>query len=109
MVDEIARAKTIPKSFLSKILQKLAKANIVKSYRGVNGGFQLAKKPVNVSLLDVIEATEGSVSMNICAVDKKLCKQSNSCPVHPVWVETRNLVEDRLRRYNFAKLLKHRW
>jgi Rrf2 family protein len=107
MVDEIARAKMIPKSFLAKILQKLTRANIVKSYRGVKGGFQLAKKPVNVNLLDVIEATEGSVSMNICAVDKKLCKQSNSCPVHPVWVETRKLVEDRLRRYNFAKLLKH--
>jgi Rrf2 family protein len=107
MVDEIARAKTIPKSFLAKILQKLTRANIVKSYRGVKGGFQLAKKPVDVSLLDVIEAIEGSVAMNICAVDKKLCEQSNSCPVHPVWVETRSLLEDRLRRYNFAKLLEH--
>ena len=45
MVDEIAKAKSIPKSFLSKILQKLAKANIVKSYRGVRGGFQIAKAP----------------------------------------------------------------
>ena len=43
MVDEIARAKAIPKSFLSKILQKLAKLNIVKSYRGVNGGLDCKK------------------------------------------------------------------
>ncbi|WP_333652544.1 RrF2 family transcriptional regulator [Dissulfurispira sp.] len=45
MVDEIVKAKSIPKGFLSKILQKLAKANIVKSYRGVRGGFQIAKAP----------------------------------------------------------------
>lgn len=108
MVDEIARARSIPKSFLAKILQKLTKAKIVKSFRGVNGGFQLAKRPKEINLLDVIEAIEGTVAMNRCAIDKRMCSFSNSCSVHPVWVEMRKLVENKLMGYSFAQLVKHK-
>lgn len=106
MVDEIAKAKSIPKSFLSKILQKLAKANIVKSYRGVKGGFQIAKAPREINLLDVIEAIEGPVAMNRCAVDKKVCSLICNCVVHPIWVDLRKDVEKKLRRTDFAKLIE---
>jgi Rrf2 family protein len=106
MVNEIARAKRIPKSFLSKILQKLARAGIVRSIRGVKGGFRLAKGPESISILDVIEAIEGPVVMNHCAIDKRLCSLSNSCSAHPVWVNVRRKVEDILKSHNFAMLLK---
>lgn len=106
MVDEIAKAKSIPKSFLSKILQKLARANIVKSYRGVKGGFQIAKAPREINLLDVIDAIEGPVAMNRCAVNKKFCSLISECTVHPVWVELRKDVEKKLRRTDFAKLIE---
>jgi Rrf2 family protein len=106
VVDEIARARDIPKSFLSKILQKLTKANIVKSYRGVKGGFQIAKKPKQISLLDVIEATEGPVAMNRCAVNRKVCSLSYNCAVHPIWVELRKDVEKKLKKTDFAKLIE---
>ncbi|MFA5354936.1 MAG: Rrf2 family transcriptional regulator, partial [Thermodesulfovibrionales bacterium] len=79
MVDEIASENLIPKSFLSKILQKLVKAGIVKSYRGVKGGFQLAREPKKISLLDVVEATEGPLSLNQCVIDENRCCRSNSC------------------------------
>ena len=71
MVNEIAKEQDIPKSFLAKILQKLAKAGIVESLRGVKGGFRLAKKPEDISLLDVVELMEGPVAMNVCAADKR--------------------------------------
>lgn len=106
VVDEIARAKSIPKVFLAKILQKLSRAGIVRSYRGVKGGYELAKKPRNISLLDVIESIEGPVALNICAIDKKLCSLSNTCSVHPVWVKLREETEKRLRKYSFERLLK---
>ncbi len=104
MVDEIARKMATPKSFLAKILQKLARANIVKSYRGVKGGFQLARKPREVTLLDVIEAIQGPIAMNICALDKKVCRFSGTCSIHPVWVDVRKQVEKLLRKRNFANL-----
>ena len=104
MVDEIAREMCTPKSFLSKILQKLARADIVKSYRGDKGGFQLSRDPSKISLLDVIEAVQGPVAMNICAVDKKACKLSSTCAIHPVWVDVRAKVEKLLRSKKISGL-----
>lgn len=103
-VSEISKHMHIPKSFLAKILQGLVKAGIVESSRGIKGGFQLAKGPKEISLLDVIEAIEGPVAMNRCAIDKRLCNLSNTCSVHPVWIEIRKEVEKRLRHYSFEKL-----
>jgi Rrf2 family protein len=104
MVDEISKEMNIPKSFLAKILQKLGKGSLVKSYRGVKGGFMLARAPEEISLLKVIEAVQGPLSMNICALDKALCERSTACAIHPVWVEVRREVEKILRRKNFADL-----
>jgi Rrf2 family protein len=104
MVDEISKGKCVPKSFLAKILQKLTKASIVKSYRGVKGGFELARPPKNITLLDVIEAIQGPVAMNVCALDEAMCDFSSSCAIHPVWIEIRREVEKILKKNNFAKL-----
>ena len=104
MVDEISREMGIPKSFLAKILQKLSKAAIVKSYRGVKGGFEIARDPAEITLLDVIEAVQGPVAMNICALDDALCGFSSNCSIHPVWVEVRKEVEKLLREKNFSSL-----
>lgn len=104
VVSEIAEAKGIPKSFLAKILQKLVDAKIVKSFKGMKGGFQLARKPADISLLDVIEATEGPVVMNICAVERGNCSFSGECAVHPVWVDIRRDMEKRLKNWNFGLL-----
>jgi len=104
MIDEIAREMGIPKSFLAKILQKLTKTGLVKSFRGVQGGFQLAKKRGQISLLDVIAAIQGSPAMNRCAMDRKTCQLSSVCTVHPVWLELRKKVEQHLRKITFEKL-----
>lgn len=104
MADEISRAMSVPKSFLAKILQKLAKAGVVTSFRGVKGGFRLAKKPKQITLLDIIEAIEGPAAMNRCAVDASLCNFSSTCAVHPVWVKLRRIVEDYLRKTDFKAL-----
>lgn len=104
-VNEIAKAMHIPKSFSAKILQRLVKAGIVISGRGISGGFSLAKKPGNISILDVVKAIQGDSAINICAIDKKMCRLSSTCSVHPVWVELRGIIEKRLQKENFAKLI----
>ncbi len=105
MVEEVSREMCIPRSFLAKILQKLSKASIVKSYRGVKGGFELARDPGKITLLDVIEAIQGPVAMNVCALDERLCDFSSTCSIHPVWVEVRREVEKMLKKKNFEKLM----
>lgn len=103
-VEDISKVMFVPKTFLAKILQRLMKAGIVSSTRGVKGGFQLAKKPKDINLLDVIEAIQGPSAPNLCAVDKRLCQLSGICTVHPVWMKIRNIVEKELRKKNFAEL-----
>ncbi|KAF0145452.1 MAG: BadM/Rrf2 family transcriptional regulator [Nitrospirae bacterium] len=105
-VDEISNAMYVPKSFLAKILQRLMKAGIVSSTRGIKGGFQLAKDPKDINLLEVIEAIQGVSAANICAIDSRLCRLSGRCTVHPIWVKIREKVEKELKKENFEKLAK---
>ncbi len=104
MVEEIAQARDVPRSFLAKILQKLKHANIVESFRGVKGGFVLARKPAEISLLDVIEAIQGVVSLNVCTVDQMACDRSGDCVFHPVWVTLREDFEKMLGKHDFQML-----
>ncbi|MFO0752850.1 MAG: Rrf2 family transcriptional regulator [Thermodesulfovibrionales bacterium] len=104
MVEEIAREMSVPKSFLAKILQKLVRSKLARSYRGVKGGFQLARTPKEISLLDVIETIQGPVAMNRCAVDESICGFSAACVVHPVWIDLRRKVEEYLRDVTFEML-----
>jgi len=104
-VTEIAQVMHIPKSFLAKILQRLVRHHILQSMRGVKGGFMLAKKPSEITLLAVMEAIQGPAGINVCAIDSKRCKLSSSCSVHPVWVEIRKEVEKRLKRETIGRLI----
>ncbi|RJQ15316.1 MAG: Rrf2 family transcriptional regulator [Nitrospiraceae bacterium] len=104
--NDISKSMSVPRSFVAKILQRLVKKGIVVSVRGVQGGFQLARKPKDINLLEVIEAIQGPSAANICALNKKTCRLSNTCAVHPVWVEIREMVEKKLKEKDFAALLK---
>ena len=106
MVDEIAREMSTPRSFLAKILQKLVKANIARSFRGVTGGFQLGREPKDITLLDVIVAIEGLIALNACALDKSLCGFSSTCAVHPIWISLRGEFNELLARHNFADIAR---
>jgi len=106
---EISKSMFIPRSFLAKILQRLSNRGIVTSTKGTTGGFQLARAPVEVNLLEVIEAIQGPSAANTCAIDERSCNMSSTCAIHPVWVQLRQDIENTLREENFAKLVgKHR-
>ena len=107
-VTEISEQYKIPRSFLAKILQKLVKAKIVRSYRGVKGGFSLARQAKDISVLDVLEAIEGKMAMNLCLSDKKKCDFSRGCPVHSVWDNVQSKVIEVLKKSNFEELSRHK-
>ena len=107
-VTEISDEYKIPRSFLAKILQKLVKAKIVRSYRGVKGGFSLARQAKDISVLDVLEAIEGRLTMNICLADKKKCDFSRHCPIHGVWANVQTKVADVLKKSTFDDLARQR-
>lgn len=97
MVEEIAIAMEVPRSFLAKIIQKLARAELVVSRRGAGGGYALARPAAEISFYDVICAVEGPPIMNRCALEPQRCERSGHCRLHPVWEELRREVEKLLR------------
>jgi Rrf2 family protein len=62
----LVEGQNIPVGFAYKILQKLRRAKILKSFKGVNGGFSLAKQACDISLLDVVEAVQGRIIIRPC-------------------------------------------
>ncbi|MEN9800555.1 MAG: hypothetical protein RL653_4252 [Pseudomonadota bacterium] len=82
---EIARRMDVPEDFLAKILKTLVSRKLVQSTRGAHGGYRLARSPAEISMLDVIEAVEGPVRVNVCQDNHDACKLSRSCTMYGVW------------------------
>jgi Rrf2 family transcriptional regulator, iron-sulfur cluster assembly transcription factor len=85
LLVNIAGAVEAPKTFLAKIFQELVKTGLIKSTRGVRGGFVLARPPERITLREIVEAIEGPIMPNQCLMGEGVCSFQNTCPVHPVW------------------------
>ncbi len=86
-VDVLSRELTIPKSFLAKIMQNLAKNNIVVSHRGVNGGFALKKPYDEITILEITTVAEERVpSVFECSPSVNSCPSDvgSACSVWPL-------------------------
>jgi Rrf2 family protein len=83
----LAKATGAPESFLSKVLQALARAGLISSRRGQAGGFRISPRGRVASMLDVIEAIDGVICLNVCVAPGRSCARKVHCPAHPVWVE----------------------
>ena len=94
LIKDIARRQTICESYLENIFSELRAADILKSSRGRKGGFRLARIPHQISVLDVVQAVEGSVSLTTCVDSLASCPRSNHCLVREVWQKS----SDNLRK-----------
>jgi Rrf2 family iron-sulfur cluster assembly transcriptional regulator len=93
-IKEIAEQLKIPQHFLGKILQSLSAKGMLNSQKGLFGGFALAKKSVNIFLIDIIEAIDGTAYRTECVLGFPNCSNSSPCPVHDKWKVVReNIVE----------------
>jgi len=94
--------------FALKILRKLVSAGLVKSYKGMQGGYELAKAPSEITMLDVIETVEGSYYLNRCHEDDFVCTRGakGCCSYRRVFNEITDIVSKKLAEYTFDELLK---
>jgi Rrf2 family transcriptional regulator, iron-sulfur cluster assembly transcription factor len=104
--SEIAKAVDAPDLFVAKILQRLVKANVLVSVRGIHGGFSLAREPAAISLLDVLGASQASLAFRPCVVNPKACQLQDTCPSRPVWVRIYENTIRELRQMTFDKLAR---
>ncbi|MDR3665875.1 MAG: Rrf2 family transcriptional regulator [Ignavibacteriaceae bacterium] len=88
--EEISNKLSIPKEFVSKILQSLTESGIVISRKGKSGGFALAKDPKRIQLIDIVAAIDGLSMFSSCVLGFPHCNPENPCPLHDKWGELRS-------------------
>lgn len=104
----LAEKELIPQRFLLKIMRSLASAGIIKSYRGTDGGFSLAKAAGDITLLAIIEAMEGNVAIHRCLAERSACHKSctHQCPVHHALQGVQQELLSALANIDFASLVQ---
>ena len=103
----IAEVVDVPQSYLSKLLQILVRDGLVRSQRGVGGGFQLARKAEAISLFDIVESLERIERWNGCFLGNEVCSDHSPCALHCRWKVVRQDYLQLLRQTNLADLASH--
>lgn len=93
--------------FSLKILGKLVGAQIVRSFKGTQGGYELARKPEEITLREVIEVIEGPYHLSRCSDPSFDCPRGEYCRFVAVYDEISLLVKDKLEQVTFAVSQKH--
>ena len=85
-LEKIASDEGIPQSFLGKVLQGLAHKKIVRSTKGINGGYGLGLPAEKITLYSVVDAIDNlSVTQADCVLGRSVCDENNPCPLHNYW------------------------
>ena len=104
--SRIAAEQQIPSSFLAKIISQLSIAGLIQTSRGAHGGVLMSKPPEEITLLQVVEAIDGPISLNQCTLVPGSCNFGDSCPMHPIWKDLQCQLVERLRTTSFADVAK---
>lgn len=104
ITQQIGDATRVPLGYLAKVLQTLGKAGLVKSQRGLHGGFVLTRPASDISLLDVLEAVDPIARITTCPLGLA-AHGTRLCPLHKKLDGALALVEETLRRSTLAELL----
>jgi Rrf2 family protein len=102
---DIAATQNIPAAFLSKILQKLARHGLIRSYRGSRRGYSLGRAAGRITVGEILHATEGPDLFTHCAFGHHTCSgDQNPCVLHGVWRKAAALVQAEVERLSVADL-----
>ncbi len=104
LLPALAEATEAPESFLSKVLQALARAQLISSWRGKSGGFAILPRGREASMFEVVEAIDGPLCLNVCLTSGKSCSRKAWCPAHPVWARAQRALMDVLTGTKVAEL-----
>ncbi len=105
---DIAEREKLPADYVEQILLRLRRAGIVRSVRGAHGGYMLARDVSEISVRDVINASELTTFDLHCVshpVNAERCAESGECSIRPVWVLLQQRIDDVLAGVHLSDLL----
>lgn len=105
---EIAELERLPSDYVEQILLRLRRAGLVRSTRGARGGYALARTAADISIRDVIEASETTTFDLHCVshpVGEERCSSAHNCSIRPVWMLLQRKIDDVLEGVKLSDLL----
>jgi Rrf2 family protein len=106
LLRELAERQKLSAKYLDQLVGSLRGAGLVRTKRGVSGGFELAKPPDQIRLLEVVEAVEGPLNIVACVAHPEGCPRSGKCVTLEVWEEVAQAVRDVLAKVTLADLVE---
>jgi Rrf2 family transcriptional regulator, iron-sulfur cluster assembly transcription factor len=103
---EISEAENIPMPFLWKILQILTRRRLVRSFKGMHGGYELVAAADRVPLSAIVSATDGTDFRDSCVLGLPECDNRNPCPLHEQWKSVRASAISMLDETSLADLAR---
>ena len=108
-VNTLSKLTDIPRPFLAKLMQNLSKQGIIKSFKGINGGFKLNKKPNEIKVIEVFKAMEDKDSLVFyCSLDKEKCvrDRSNICSTMTFFNKLEKEIEEIIDKYTLEDVIR---
>ena len=96
----------VPEDYLEQLLGNLRRAGLVNTVRGAQGGYRLAKEPQEITVGDIIDATEGPLSISDCLNDEGCCQRSGQCRTRRVWEYLSTSINDVLQSIPLRDMLE---
>jgi len=106
---DIAASERLPVDYVEQILLRMRRAGIVTSVRGAHGGYVLARHPGDISVRQVVTASEHTTFDVRCLthpVAEDRCADSSNCSIRPVWMMLQQRIDDALESVHLADLLQ---
>ena len=104
--QELAECARLELPTVSKLLKQLAHAELVESFRGVNGGYKLARTPERITIAAIVTAMEGPIGMTECSAQAGLCGHEPHCGVRVNWQRINHAIAQALASITLADMVK---
>jgi Rrf2 family protein len=105
LVTDVANAQNLPTSYLAKVFQLLAKAGLVKSFRGAHGGYMLALPPEKITLRDVTQAIEGSTPLYNPLSSRRECGLAAECVIKEAFTRAERSMLRELEKVSLKEMM----
>lgn len=109
LAKQLAEQASVSERFALKILRKLVEGDVVKSFKGKNGGYELARLPKDITLREVIETVDGPYALCRCLAGKHECSmaQPHECSFRKIYADISDTITQKLDAVTFDTLLEN--
>ena len=107
LLEDIAEKSKVPVSYMRKIFQSLSNAGILKTRRGVKGGYSIAKSPKEINLLEIAKIFDDPIGAFNCNGEKRGCSLFNHCFIWEKFTELECMIANFLEDITLEKIFNH--